>query len=335
MSTLDELPPDQRAALSLLLRQRKSYGEVAALLGIAEQAVHDRAHAALAVLAPGRARALTPEQRREIGDYLLGQQPGVAERLRTRTLLAADEPARSWAEAIAGELAPLADGHMAEIPAPVASAAGAGAPPPPAKPSAAPSRAPAPAPGPLAASPAPTGSSSSPATSGAPSSRLGGALILGALAVAVAVAVILIVSSGGGGSKKSSTNTAKGSTTAASKKGPTKGPPLALRSPDPTSKSVGVVEVLSEGSKRAFYIDAEHLPATNGFFYAIWLYNSPSSAEALSKAPTVGSNHKLAGGALLPTNAASFHEMLLTRETQAHPSTPGTVVLRGAFSLGS
>ena len=54
MSRLDELPPDQRAALSLLLRQRKSYAEVATLLGISERAVHDRAHAALAVLAPRR-----------------------------------------------------------------------------------------------------------------------------------------------------------------------------------------------------------------------------------------------------------------------------------------
>ena len=94
MSRLDELPPDQRAALSLLLRQRKSYAEVAALLGIPERAVHDRAHAALAVLAPRQARELTAERREEIGDYLLGQQPGVAERLRTRTYLARSEPAR-------------------------------------------------------------------------------------------------------------------------------------------------------------------------------------------------------------------------------------------------
>src|ERR1700733_7913230 len=82
MSRLDELPPDQRAALSLLLRQRKSYAEVATLLGISELAVHDRAHAALAVLAPRRARELSSERRLEVGDYLLGQQPGVAERLR-------------------------------------------------------------------------------------------------------------------------------------------------------------------------------------------------------------------------------------------------------------
>ena len=63
MGRLDELPPDQRATLSLLLRQRKTYAEVAVLLGIAETAVHDRAHAALAVLAPRQARELTPDRR--------------------------------------------------------------------------------------------------------------------------------------------------------------------------------------------------------------------------------------------------------------------------------
>ena len=102
MSRLDDLPPDQRAALSLLLRQRKSYAEVAALLGIAERAVHDRAHAALAVLAPAQARELTAEQREEIGDYLLGQQqrrrraPGARARCST-----ARAPARAWAQALA------------------------------------------------------------------------------------------------------------------------------------------------------------------------------------------------------------------------------------------
>src|SRR6185312_5761927 len=67
MSSIDELPPDQRAALSLLLRQHKSHEEVAQMLGIAPQAVHDRAHAALAVLAPAQARQLDAGQREEIG----------------------------------------------------------------------------------------------------------------------------------------------------------------------------------------------------------------------------------------------------------------------------
>ena len=82
MSRLDDLPPDQRAALSLLLRQRKAYAEVAAMLQISERAVHDRAHAALAVLAPRQARELAPERREQIGDYLLGQSAGGSQRLR-------------------------------------------------------------------------------------------------------------------------------------------------------------------------------------------------------------------------------------------------------------
>ena len=100
MSRLDELPPDQRAALSLLLAQRKSYAEVATLLAIEEGAVHDRAHAALALLAPSQARELEAERREEVGDYLLGQQPSVADRLATRAYLGGSEPAREWARSI-------------------------------------------------------------------------------------------------------------------------------------------------------------------------------------------------------------------------------------------
>jgi hypothetical protein len=336
MSTLDELPNDQRAALSLLLRQRKSYSDVATLLAIPERAIHDRAHAALAVLAPAQARALSPERRQEIGDYLLGQQPGVAERLRTRTYLANDEAARGWAQSLSSELTALTGSPPAEIPAPAAVAPAA---PPAPLPTAAaqvapaatgrsyPSRTPAPEP-PFA--PADRAWS---AQESAPSSRLGGALLLTALVVTVAVAVILIISSGGGSKTKTSASAGK-TTSTASKSGPVKGPALPMSSPSPTSHSVGVVEVLSEGSKHAFYIDAEHLPATRNFFYAIWLYNSQTSAEALSKSPAVGANHKLAGGALLPANAGEFREILLTRETSPHPTHPGKVVLRGAFKVG-
>jgi Sigma-70, region 4 len=335
MSRLDELPPDQRAALSLLLRQRKSYAEVALLLGIAERAVHDRAHAALAVLALREARPLPPEGREEIGDYLLGQA-GVAERLRTRTYLAGSAEARAWAEALTGELAPLAGADLPEIPPP-SSPASTGSPTPPR--SSAPASSPAP---PSASRPVPvrdlaaslaagedSSSSSAEHSSSPPSSRLGGALLLAAIVVAVVVAVILITSSGGGSHPKTTATT---TTTAASKTGPSV-VQLALHSPDATSRTVGVVAVLSEKGKHAFYIEAQHLPATRGFFYAVWLYNSHTSAEALSRAPGVSSTHKLAGGAPLPANAGSFREILLTRETSSKPTHPGHTVLRGAFKL--
>jgi Sigma-70, region 4 len=325
MSRLDALPPDQRAALSLLLRQGKSYAEVAALLSIPERAVHDRAHAALAVLAPRQARELTAARRGPIGDYLLGQQTGVAERLQTRTYLDGSAAARAWASAISAELAPLAATPLPEIPSPTSPPADRNdADDEPSSPRAS------------AASPArirPPGS--------LPSSRRGGVLLLAAIAAAVIVAVILLAGGGGSsshtgttiatGSSAGQTSTnSKGSTTTG---GPTEDKRLSLTSPDPAGKSVGVVEILSEGSKRAFYIAAEHLPSTKGFFYAVWLYNSPTSSQALSRSPAVGSSGRLQGGALLPANAGEYHKMLLTRETNERPTRPGPVVLSGTFAL--
>ena len=312
MSRLDDLPPDQRAALSLLLGQGKSYGELAGMLGIPEQALHDRAHAALAVLAPKQARQLTPERRREIGDYLLSQQHTVAERLATRTFLAGSEPARAWAGELVGELAPLASTPLPDVPA--------GAP-------AATLRAPepgAPTPRPLAAGPASTPAS-------LPSSRLGGALLLVGLLVGVIVAVILITNGGSSHPKKNAA--ASTAATKSSGSGPKVEQRLALKSPNPGSTTVAVVEILAEGGKRAFYLAAENLPPSRGFYYLIWLYNSPSSSEALSRSPTVTSNEKLAGGALLPANAGNYREMIITRETSSHPTHPGPIAMRGAFSL--
>ena len=94
-----------------------------------------------------------------------------------------------------------------------------------------------------------------------------------------------------------------------------------------------MVEVIAEKGKQAFFIEAQHLPESKGFYYAIWLYNSPTSALRASKSPSVGSTHRLAGGSLLPSNAGEYHEILLTKETAAHPKHPGRVILRGTFSL--
>ncbi|HEY5343672.1 MAG TPA: sigma factor-like helix-turn-helix DNA-binding protein [Solirubrobacteraceae bacterium] len=284
MSRLDDLPPDQRAVLLLLVRQGKSHAEIAEMLGISQDVVRDRARAALDALA---------------------EKPSAP---------------RSTARAPApdgGEQARPSRG--AQSPAPTAL-------PPPAQTRSGQTR--------------DTGFSSS-----LPSSRRGGALLLAALVVIVVVAVILITS-GGGSHKASSTqsasttspSTSKTSTTSStsttSGKKPTLDKRIALTSPEPNSKTVGLAEVLSEGSRRAFYIAAEHLPPSSGFFYAVWLYNSPTSSLALGKIPPVNSKGQAQGGALLPANAGDYHEMELTRETNEHATKPGPVVLSGAFSLG-
>jgi hypothetical protein len=333
MSRLDDLPPDQRATLSLLLRSRKTYAEVAALLNIQERAVHDRAHAALAVLAVRQARALSAERRAEVGDYLLGQRTGVAERLATRTYLQNTPAARAWAAALADELAPLAGDSLAQTPSAAES---------PGEPD---ERAPATA----ARAPAPSAAPKRSRPS-ARSSRTSGAVLLALLVAAVIVAVVLIADDGGGGSSSDqSSSAAAGATTGAAPASSTgstaatgangakakEDKRITLRPPEPSSNAAGVAEVLSEGKQYAFYLAAEHLPPSKGkgFFYAVWLYNSPSSHEALGRSPEVGANGSLQGGALLPADAGKYHTMLLTRETSTRPTKPGPVVLRGSFAL--
>jgi hypothetical protein len=334
MSRIDDLPPDQQATLSLLLGQRKSYAEVAALLSISEQAVHDRAQAALAVLAPKQARELPAERRAEVGNYLLGQQASVAERLATRTYLESSAPARAWAQAVSEQILPLSASPLPEIPRDAAPPAAPGA-------QAGELADDQPADGqPAEGQPSAPGSARSGRLRGQypqPSSRLGGALLLGGIVVVVIVAIILI--SGGGGSHSHASSASAETTSTAAKNttntgGPTEDQRLTLTSPDPSSKAAGVVEILSESGKHAFYLAAEHLPPSHGFFYAVWLYNSPTSHQALSKSPPVGANGRLQGGALLPADAGNYHTMLLTRETSERPSHPGPVVLSGPFSLG-
>jgi hypothetical protein len=263
------------------------------------------------VLAPAQARALSAEQREELGDYLLGQRGGAGERLATRTLLAGSSAARGWAGALAAELQPLSSEPLPEIP-PGTDAPAAASSEPPAR-----ERVPHP-------------------RATLPSSRRAGAALLVAIAVAVIVVVVLIVS-GGGSSKHHTGAEAASASTAAGETGATgatdaqtakakEDKRITLTSPDATSKATGVAEVLSEGTQYAFYLAAEHLPPSKGFFYAVWLYNSPSSFEALSRAPNVGSSGSVQGGALLPKDAAKYNTMLLTRETSP-------IVLRGSFAL--
>lgn len=294
MSRLDDLPPDQRAVLSLLVRQGKSHAEIADMLGIPQQAVRDRAAAAL--------------------DALAGES--------SEPRGAPQQPAR------AGSRASTSDGS----PAATASTSPAAS----------------------AAAPAKTPSAGSNFSGSLPSSRRGGALLLTALVVIVVVAVILITS-GGGSNKASSTqastttpattpsttktsgasSTSGTSSTAKQGASPTVDKQIALTSPEPASKTVGLVEVVSEGSKHAIYLAAEHLPQPPaGSFYAVWLSNSPTSSTPLGKTPTVGSNGRLQAGTLLPANAGDYQKILLTRETSTHAAQPGPTVLSGAFSLG-
>jgi hypothetical protein len=164
-------------------------------------------------------------------------------------------------------------------------------------------------------------------------SRRAGALLLGTIVVVIVVAVVL-ASSGGGKSAGPSTTTSAGTASTSTSAGkPSLNKTIALSSPDPELKASGTAYVLSESGRSAFYVTAQGLPASSGFFYAVWLYNSPSSATPLGRASNVGSDGRMQGGNPLPTNASLYRQLIVTRETSTHPAHPGPIVLRGTFGL--
>ncbi len=81
-----------------------------------------------------------------------------------------------------------------------------------------------------------------------------------------------------------------------------------------------MAEVLAEGSKHAFYLSAEGLPPTHGFFYAVWLDNSPTEpAYPSAGAPPVElQRHASKAAGRCPPTPATTHEILITRGDQPH-----------------
>jgi hypothetical protein len=239
MNDLDRLAPDQRAVLSLVLDQHRSYEEVAAMLGMSERAVRDRAHMAL--------------------------------------------------DALARDVSPAGETAAPRIPS-------------------------------------------------RPASRRAGALLLAAIVVVVALA-ILISSGGGKGSGQAASHSpaqaSKGASTTSATGGATPkiDKSLPLAAVEPSSKAAGLAYVLSQGKRRAFYVRAEGMPPSSGFFYAVWLYDSPSKSAPLGRAPKVSVSGRMEGGGPLPSNASAYHKIVITRETDPHPAQPGEAVLSGAFSL--
>jgi hypothetical protein len=114
MSSLDNLPGDQRAVLQMVLGRGRSYEEIAGLLSMNPAAVRERAQIALDTIGPHT--DVPPEHQHRIADYLLGQLAD-ADAEGVRELLADSPGDRAWARVVSSELAALAgDTPLPEIP---------------------------------------------------------------------------------------------------------------------------------------------------------------------------------------------------------------------------
>jgi sigma-70-like protein len=339
MASLDTLPPDQRAVIDLVLQRGRSYDDIARLLAIDRAAVRARALAAFEAIGPET--GISPESRALITDYLLGQLPErVAEQTRER--LAGSPYDRAWARVLASELGQVASQPLPEIPdgSRAAAASPVRTPEPPAESGGAASSAARPG-------RARDRGARRPRLSDRPSSRRGGAIMLGVGVLVVVVVVVLLVSFiGGGSSKHSSTPAAAGTASSSSSTtstSPTTSTPKAqvvgqtnLNPPDGKGQAKAVAFVVKEGTAYGIVIEAAHVAPNNHNAYAAWLYNSSTDAYRLGfVSPPVGKTGQLQVGSPLPTNASHYKQLLLTLETQSNPKSPGTIVLQGPFSLTS
>lgn len=309
MIQIDALPPEQRAVLSLLLRQDKSYDDVANLLRMDRENVRARAVAAVEALGPSEVD-LPPERRAEIVDYLLRQQPA-SERAETRSYLRESAAARAWARPVASELRLMAGPRLPDVPAEEAEVDEA-----------------------FEALQQRTAAREAAQRS----SRTGGIILLAAVAVIVAAVIVFVLNSGGSSNKDNGTVTSSGSATTTGGTSSTAAPRIEaqinLVPADPHSKALAVANVIAQGQQRAFALQAQGLQPTSGFAYAVWLYNSPTDALPLGFAPAVKSDGRMQAVGALPANASHYTKMVLTRETNARPTSPGTIVLSGALNLG-
>jgi len=330
MSPLEPLAPDQRAVVALVLQQRRSYDEIARLLGIPVAAVRTRAHAGLAALAADN--GLPDQVTGPLADYLLGQQ-GDRDAAATRRLLAESGPARAWAADVAARLRDVAPRELPEIPPPTAQ-------PDPAEPAATRESPPGPRPRPVG-EPGPDEPRGEPAPA---ASRLGGVLLIALSVAVVAVVLFLVLRDGddpGGETAASGTPAPTATPTPTPTAAPAKvADRIALR-PAAGGKAKGTMTIYLQGDRLLFELVASDLPPNGtSSAYAIWLTGPGDKVRRLGFA-TVGANGRLGiqgpsdkDLANFPQLYASYARVVVSRETSQDAERPGNVLLTGKLPTG-
>jgi hypothetical protein len=291
---LRQLAAQDRAVLSLVVARSMGFEEIGTLLRMDPVVVRERAHAAAIHLAAPPEDA-DPRARERILDFVLGQCPAadVVKELRL-------PPLRQWTISLTNALAPLSRREMPLVSAHPQPALAA-------EPSVV--RAPAVRPR-LLLRP-----------------RLLGALLAALATAAAAVIVIVTVTS------SNSTPTTGG---------PAQGPVpsvqmvrrLVLQPTAIAARATGAGAVIRRGTSLQLVLQAKGLAPNSSDSYAVWLSNTRVDARLLGfVTPRVGSAGTFSSGVTLPADAIRFRLVLVTRETSAQPTAPGTPVLRGPLSL--
>ncbi len=310
MARFDDLPADQKAVLQLVLRQGRTYSEIAGLLKISTEAVRDRALTALDAVGPTGLPEFDDDLQDDVGDYLLGQQSASA-RATTREQLEGSQPARDWARGVATELRTAGvarEDALPEIPTDPAEVDEA-----------------------FDALHARRAARADQARS----SRLGGLLIIVAVLLVVVGSVLVLTGVIGGSDDDNNsskdaatpTQTSTAATTASVEQ------QINLTPPSGAKKPLGVANIVSQDGQRALAVVGQDLPASG--HYVLWVRAGTKSKFLGFFPPVTGSGSskgRLQGLVAAPSDLASYNEMLVTREASSTPKQPTSIVLKGSLS---
>ena len=348
MATLDQLSPERRAILELVLGRGQSYDDIAGMLGMPAARVRDHAREALVSLAPRTADRVDPEWRGQVADYVLGQQSG-PESTATRGHLKRSEPARAWALSMLDSLGDLyQDGNEPDIPeaespaasrrrgrdGPAVEAAAAGAP------AAAATRERERRGRRRETSEAPASQERAAPGRAEPLSPQAQAIVrqrrLIAAAVAAVAVVLLAVFVIGpwifGGNDDDPAGTASDESTPAAEQPEILGQ-LELQ-PVEGEEGGGVALVTEQAGQQLLVIQARLEPSQANEAYEVWLYNSDSDAQSLGAQVTDEQGTYQAAGPL-PPDFEQYEFIDISREpTNQDAEHSGESVLRARIAGG-
>jgi Anti-sigma-K factor rskA/Sigma-70, region 4 len=315
MATFDQLSPEKRAIVELVLQQGKTYPELADMLGMPESRVRELARDALVELAPVSVRGVEDDWRGQLADYVLGQQSG-PEATATKGHLRRSEAARSWARSLLDSLEQLyANGSVPAIPE---GERGRGS-----------RRAPA-----AAAASGPSAPAHAGAERTGPARGLASAdpimrrrLLAAAAAAAVVLLAVLVWPIGllTGGDDESSSSSADNQPAPAAQTGD--GSNIAVQ-------TRGQAIIAEQAGKPQIFVTATKLrPSGDRSAYQVWLYNSNSDRKSLG-AQVTDAQGNLQAGATLPSDYRDYRFIDVTNTAvDGQNLRTGRSVLRGLLQL--
>ena len=309
MATFDQLSPEQRAIVELVLRQGKTYDELADMLNLPEGRVRELARDALVELAPVSVRGVEEDWRGQLADYVLGQQSG-PEATATKGHLRRSEAARSWARSLLDSLEQFYENGS--VPAIPEGERGRGA-----------KRTPAAAP-----------------TSQRPQRSSFGAGFFGALgamgaAIAAVLGIILLLAVLVWPVGLLTGDDGDGGTSASGGNGGEQAPAEASAGETPINTQIrGQAIIAEQAGKPLVVLTAVGLkPTTENTAYQVWLYNSEQDRTNLG-AQVTDAQGNFGVSQALPAGYKRFQFIDVTTATvQGQQASPGDSVMRGRLQL--